>query len=186
MDVVPADDRMTNKEMAALLFNIATMLRGCGNMNPFRTAAYERGARALMGLETPAVEILQRQGKVPFRRRHHIGTKLQAKIREMAELGRLEQYAMMVADLPPHIAELMSVPGIGPKRAACVHEALGVTMAVDLVRAARDGRLHRVPGFGPKRVAQVAAIRLPEDAAPDESCLGGGRQVSLFDLPQAA
>jgi len=79
MDVVPADDRMTNKEMAALLFNIATMLRGCGNMNPFRTAAYERGARALMGLETPAVEILQRQGKVPFRRRYHIGTKLTSK-----------------------------------------------------------------------------------------------------------
>ncbi len=36
----------SNRDMAAVLFNIATVLRQNGNTNPFRTAAYERGARA--------------------------------------------------------------------------------------------------------------------------------------------
>ena len=185
MDLGVAGTGMTNKEMAALLFDIATMLRGQGNVNPFRTAAYERGARALMGLGESAVEILQRQDKVSFRRRQWIGKRLQAKIREMPQSSRLEQYAAMVAELPPHIVSLMSVPGIGPKRAARVHEVLGVTSAAELVRAARAGRLRRVCGFGPKRVAEIAAMRLPEDEVSGDSRMSNFRQMRLLELPQA-
>jgi DNA polymerase (family 10) len=169
---------MSNKEMAAVLFNIATVLRNQGNQNPFRTTAYERGARALMGLEGEAAEILEAEEKVPFRRRQRIGKKLQAKIREMAKTGSLEQYTQMVADLPPHIAGLMAVPGIGPRTAEHIYRALGIGAAADLVRAARDGRLRAVWGFGPKRTAAIAALDLPEE---DEGQISALPQISLFD-----
>ena len=39
---------MNNRDMAATLFNIATLLRDRQD-NPFRIRAYENGARALMG-----------------------------------------------------------------------------------------------------------------------------------------
>ncbi len=174
---------MNNKDMAAVLFNIATILRDQGNQNPFRTAAYERGARALMGLRDEAKEILEAEEKVPFRRRQRIGKKLQAKIREMAKEGGLEQYTWMVADLPPHIAGLMGVPGVGPRTAEHIHQALGIGTAADLVRAARDGRLRTVWGFGPKRTAAIAALDLPEEGAGQTSALPS---ISLFDLPKAA
>lgn len=174
---------MTNKEMAAVLFNIATVLRNQGNQNPFRTAAYERGGRALMGLADEATDILETEERVPFRQRQHIGRKLHAKIGEMARTGGLEQYDEMLKDLPPHIAGLMAVPGIGPKTGERIYRTLGIGRGEDLVRAARDGRLRSVWGFGPKRTAAIAALALPDGKALGASALP---QISLFDLPKAA
>ena len=164
----------TNREMAAVLFNIATVLRQSGNENPFRTAAYERGARALMGLRREAKDVLSEQERVPFRRRQHIGTRLQSKIREMAVTGALNQYRDLLAGLPPHQRELMTLPRIGPKLADLLFSELGIATADDLVRAARDSRLNTVRGFGQKRTARIAALPLPEDAVPTG-------QLSLFD-----
>jgi len=57
------------------------------------TAAYERGAWAMMGYRNDAREILAESAKkkLPFREAWHIGKKLQAKIREMASAGVLAQ-----------------------------------------------------------------------------------------------
>lgn len=173
--------RMTNKEMAEVLFNIGTILRIQGNTNPFRTAAYERGARALMGLGRPVTEILAVEEKVPFRRRQHIGKKLQAKIREMAQSHLLAQYGAMVAELPPHIASLLALPGMGPRMAERIHTTLGIGTAADLIRAARDGRLRQVRGFGPRRIAALASLSLPDETPERE-----WPQPRLFDLPRAA
>lgn len=170
---------MTNREMAAVLFNIATLLRREGNVNPFRTAAYERGARALMGLRSEASAILQSEERVPFSRRRHIGKKLHAKIGEMATQGRLDQYAQMLSELPPHLSSLMALPGIGPRSAERIYQALGMQTADEVIQAAWDGRLRRVPGFGPRRVAAIAAVGRPATTAAWE-------QPRLFDLPQAA
>lgn len=179
---------MSNREMAAVLFNIATVLRREGNANPFRTAAYERGARALMGLSREAREILADAERVPFRRRQHIGRKLQAKIAEMAARGALAQYADLLATLPPHQAGLMTVPGIGPASADRVYAALGVTTAAELVRAARDGRLRRVRGFGPKRTAAIARLDVPgvADGPASGNRFGVAVQPRLFDPDLAA
>ena len=178
-------DQMTNREMASLLFNIATLLRRQGNVNPYRTAAYERGARSLMALREEAKDILQTQEKVPFHRSRRIGKRLQSKIREMAQTGNLEQYVVMVTeDLPEGIAGLMGVPGIGPHLAEQVHRTLGIGTARELVRAARDGRLRSVHGFGPKRTAQIADVRLPEER--DRTRPSALSQLRLFGLPRAA
>lgn len=178
---------LRNQEMAAVLFNIATILRVQGHPNPYRIAAYERGARALMGLSEPVVDLLKNDAALPFRRRQRIGTRLRAKIREMADNGALEQYRHMVADLPPQIVELMRVPGIGPRRAGYVRQALGVESASQLILAARDGRLRSLRGFGPKRVGEIAALALPEgDSTIAAHIAPAWRQARLFDLPKAA
>ncbi len=179
-------EKMTNREMASLLFNIATLLRGQGNVNPYRTAAYERGARALMGLSNEASAILQAEDRVPFRRRQRIGKKLQAKIREMAQTGYLEQYVDMVLELPEPFAQLMLVPGIGPKSAEHIYRTLSITTAADLVRAARDGHLRQVWGFGPRRIAALAALDLWEEPVPEKEKRTALPQINLFDLSQTA
>lgn len=181
------NDIMTNREMAAVLFNIATLLRQEGSANPFRIAAYERCARALMGYPAQITDVLRVEEQVPFRRRWHIGKKLQAKMAEMAAEGDLTQYRQMLDELPAHLAALMSVPAVGPKRAARIHQALGISTAEELVRAARSGRLASVSGFGPKRIAEIAAVPLPDDGdSVTLRTLAGAIQESLFDLPIAA
>jgi DNA polymerase (family 10) len=133
-----------------------------------------------MALPEQARDILAAQDVVPFRPRQHIGKKLQAKIREMARTGALDQYARMVADLPPHIGGLMEAPGIGPRLAREIYERLGIGTVEDLVRAARDGRLRTVRGFGAKRTRAIAALDLPDARVRTAT------MRSLFDLPGSA
>jgi DNA polymerase (family 10) len=163
----PILEGLSNREMAAIFFNIASVLRERGNENPWRTEAYERGARALMGYHTEARDILTERATVPFRKRQHIGKRLQAKIREMATSGELAQYQQLLNDMPEHRRELMRLPGIGPRTADFVHVTLGISTAVELVRAARQGRLEKVRGFGPRRIATLAGVNLPGADVPN-------------------
>jgi hypothetical protein len=51
---------------------------------------------------------------------------------------------------PTEIAEMLQLPGLGPKRVRALYEELHVTSLPALARAARDGRIHTLPGFGAK------------------------------------
>lgn len=155
---------MTNRELAATLFNIATILRERED-NPYRIRAYENAARALMGRRDNVAYTLSQPHETLRRRKGILGDKVQAKLRQLTTEGRMPFFDDLCADLPPHIAALMQVPGMGPKTARIVHQTLGVRTAEDLQRAARDGRLASVWGFGPKRTAQAAQLSLFDDSA---------------------
>lgn len=150
---------MTNRELAATLFNIATILKERED-NPYRIRAYENAARALMGRRDDVASTLAQPGETLRRRKGVLGDKVQAKLRHLAMEGHMPFFDELLADLPPHIAALMQVPNIGPKTARQVYAALGVRTAEELRRAARDGRLASVWGFGAKRTAQVAQLSL--------------------------
>jgi len=155
MQHLRANSPMSNREMAKVLFNIASLLRRDGHRNLFRIEAYERGARALMALRRESAEILATEKKVPFAPERHIGVKLQRKIREMVAEGKLQQYAEMLEEQPEHLRELMTLPDMGPKMAERIYQTLGITTRAAAVQAARNGCLLQVPGFGMKRVAQI-------------------------------
>ena len=177
-ETVNALSGLTNREIAAVLFNIATLLREQGNENPFRTAAYERGARSMMGYREDARRILaeDENKKLPFPEQRHIGKKLQMKIREMAASGSLAQFGEMLESQPTHRREMVGLPGIGPKTADHINESLGVETAEELFRAAVDGRLRQVRGFGVKRVALLAALAPEEVRTPTPT----PKTLSLF------
>jgi DNA polymerase (family 10) len=151
--------------MAAVLFNMATLLKADPAANPYRVAAYERAGRAMMGLRKEAREILDGKDQITFRRRQHIGKRLHAKIGEMAASGDLAQFGEFLQAAPVYVSNIVrGVPGIGPAFAERAHNALGVSSKEELVRAARDGRLRQVRGFGAARTARIAALTLPGDA----------------------
>ncbi len=157
--------QMANRDMAAVLFNMATLLKSDPQANPYRIAAYERAGRAMMGLRKEAREILEGKERVGFRPWQHIGTRLHAKIGEMAASGELSQYDEFLRSAPAYVADVVrGIPGIGPSFATRAHEVLGVESKEELVRAARDGRLREVRGFGAARTARIAAMSLPGDS----------------------
>ena len=162
--------KMTNRDMAAMLFNIATLLRDRED-SPYRIRAYERGARALLRGRADAAAILGGPNEKArmAHRKWELGEHMQRKLRELATTGELQYFHELCEDLPPYMEALMELPGVGPRTARHLHEALGAERAEDIVRAARAGRLESVWGFGKKRTSQIAQLSLFDDEAPRET-----------------
>ncbi len=147
--------QMTNRSLAATLFNIATLLRDRQD-NPYRIRAYENGARALLARRDQIADALRDADKTLPHRKGVLGERVQRRLKELAETGRMSTLDTLCADLPPHVGALMEAPGVGPRLAERLHQALGVESAADLARAARSGRARQVWGVGPRREAQWA------------------------------
>ncbi|NTU84222.1 MAG: histidinol-phosphatase [Chloroflexales bacterium] len=142
---------MTNREIAAILFNISTILRD-QHGNPYRIRAYRQAARALLRIRQPISERVAHNRPLGIPR---LGKSLTAKISALAREGRLAFYDEVIATLPADEQRLVRVPGIGPTIAARIHRDLGPTDPDSLRRAAADGRLTRVWGVGPRRQAAI-------------------------------
>lgn len=151
---------MKNREIAAILFNISTLLAQHGG-NPYRIRAYRRAAQNLLRLRHEVADRAhagQPLG-VPF-----LGKRLTAKITELARTGHSDFYDELCGMLPGAQQALLHVPGIGPKLAERITAKLHAEEVQELVkRAAKEG-LQRVPGIGPKRAALIMD-NLPEKAA---------------------
>ena len=152
-------NRVTNRDMAATLFNIATLLRDRQD-SPYRIRAYERGARALLARRDQIADALRAADRTLPHRKGVLGERVQRRLRELAETGRVGTLDALCADLPPHIGALMEAPGVGPRLAERLHGSLGVETAADLGRAARSGRARQVWGVGPQREAAWAQLSL--------------------------
>ena len=142
---------MTNREIAAVLFNISSILSQ-QHGNPYRIRAYRRAARHLLRMRQPIADRIA-QGKqlgIPG-----LGKSLTFKISELATKDALAFYDELCDELPPEERALVKVPGLGPTIAARIHRDLGSTDAHSLRLAAATGKLQRVWGIGPKRVAAI-------------------------------
>jgi DNA polymerase/3'-5' exonuclease PolX len=150
---------MTNREIAAVLFNISAILRAQDG-NPYRIRAYRRAARNLLRMRQPIAARIAAGKSLGLPR---LGKSLTAKISALASEERLPFYDELVATLPPDEQRLMGVPGIGPTIAARIHRDLGPTDPESLRRAAETGRLQKVWGVGPRRTSTIlAALTTPE------------------------
>jgi DNA polymerase (family 10) len=142
---------MTNREIAAVLFNISAIL-SAQHGNPYRIRAYRRAARNILRVRSPLAARVAAGKPLGLPR---LGKSLTAKISTLASEGRLPFYEQLCAELPLEQQRLLKVPGLGPTIAARIHRDLGTTDADSLRRAAATGTLQRVWGIGPKRTAAI-------------------------------
>jgi DNA polymerase (family 10) len=84
-----------------------------------------------------------------------IGDDLAGKMREIVETGSCRMLDALQTELPPAIAELLHVPGLGPKRVRTLWHDLDIQTPEQAARAARDGRIRALPGFGEKTEANI-------------------------------
>ncbi|HZK18403.1 MAG TPA: DNA polymerase/3'-5' exonuclease PolX [Clostridia bacterium] len=137
---------MYNVEVAWKLQEIADLLEFKGD-NYFKIRAYRNAARVIDNLPE-SVEELDKSGKlleVPG-----IGKNIAAKIREMMETGDFDLHRRLVKEIPPSILEIMTVRGIGPKRARLLYRELNIASLDDLEQAAQKRKIRKLPGFGAK------------------------------------
>ncbi len=139
---------MKNPEVARLLYDIADMLE-MQNV-AFKPVAYRRAARSVETLSSDIAEVFSSGGREKLMEIPGVGEGIAEKIAEFLETGKLNYYNELKRKFPQHVAELMNVPGIGPKRIKFLHDKLGIKSVAQLEAAARAHKLSKLPGFGEK------------------------------------
>lgn len=167
-----------NDELAGTFELLADLLELDG-ADRFRLAAYRRAAQRI-GQSSSPVARMALEGRAT--ELDGIGDTIQAKIVELAETGELAALQKARARVPEGVVDVMRVPGLGPKRARQIWEALGVESVSDLERAAGNGELRDLPGLGARSEARIVeALEQPLRAAPRDRVLLG-RALTLASM----
>ncbi|PTY04964.1 DNA polymerase/3'-5' exonuclease PolX [Opitutaceae bacterium EW11] len=144
---------MTKNEIADILNDIAVLLELKGE-NPFKTRAYQTGARALESLEEDLGTVIA-EGRLSEIK--GVGEALTKKIAEVHSTGRLRFYDELKASIPPGLVEMLQIPGLGPKKIIALNQKLGVDGIPALAKACADGLVAALPGFGDKTQEKIVA-----------------------------
>ncbi len=145
---------MTKNEIADVLEEIGLLLELKGE-NPFKIRAYQAGARALEALEAAELERLIAAGELGTIK--GFGDALVQKITELHATGRLEFHEKLKASIAPGLVEMLSIPGLGPKKIRALHAKLGIDDIAGLTAACADGRVAQLDGFGEKSQEKILA-----------------------------
>jgi DNA polymerase (family 10) len=136
-----------NSEVAAIFNELADLLEIEG-ANRFRVRAYRNAATTIADLPESLASMISAGrdlSELPS-----IGKDLAGKIEEIVATGHLTLLDEMEKVLPPDLARMTAIPGLGPKRVKAIYEEGGIETLAGLRKAAAAGRLRRLPGFGAK------------------------------------
>ena len=144
---------MLNWQIADRLEEAARLLRDQGS-DPFRVRAYLRAADTVRHWRQPLGDLFRQRGLDGLEELPGVGQGIARALRELLTRGRLPMLDRLRGEADPlHV--LASVPGIGHRLAARLHDELGIHTLEELETAAHDGRLETIAGFGEKRLAGI-------------------------------
>lgn len=145
---------MTNPKIADALDLTADLLEFQG-ANPFRVRAYRSASRkvrdsaeSIAGMVESGADLTQLDG---------IGKDLADKLVELVNSGSTKQLDELRAAIPAGVLDLMRVPGLGPKKAAALHQELKIASLEMLRAACSEQRVRGLKGFGEKTELAILA-----------------------------
>jgi len=166
-----------NDEVAAQ-FDLLADLMEIEGADMFRVSAYRRAATSI---RESAANVAQLATEGRATALPGIGKTIQDKIGQIVETGEMEALAKRKAAVPPELAELLRVPGLGPKSVARVWRELGITSLEGLKAAAEAQQLRELQGLGAKSEERILAYAATEATKP----AGDGRALLGQALPAA-
>lgn len=137
---------MDNRAVEAVLNEIAALqeLKGA---NTFKVRAYQNAARAVANLQEDVGSLIE-SGAI--KKVRGIGKSIQEKLKELHETEELVYLNELREGVPEGLFDIMTVPGMGPKKTKVVWEELGVTTLDALEEACKEGQVASLKGFGKK------------------------------------
>jgi len=144
---------LLNQQIAMKLAQAADLLEQQG-ANPFRVSAYRRASENVSRLVRDIGELAETEGTAGLIQLPGIGKGIASAIQELVTTGNWAQLERLRGTLDP-VHLFQTVPGIGPKMAEQINEALHIDTLEALEAAAYDGRLEQVRGMGARRVAGI-------------------------------
>lgn len=153
----------SNDLVAQMLDEYAELLAISGG-DAFKVRAYEKAARAVEGFHADVDRLDEHElDAIPS-----VGTHIARKIAEFLRTGSLVELDDLRSRVPAGLRTLLTVPGLGPKRARQAYDEVGVTSLNELLDALHEQRLRQLRGWGPKSEENLAK-------AIHEAQAGGGR-----------
>lgn len=143
--------RLTNREIAAKFDLIADLLQIRGD-NVFRVNSYRNAAETIRDLprDLHAIQAEGRLTDLP-----DIGDAIAGKIEELITTGEIPFLTKLGEEIPPSLADLLQVNGVGPKKVKLFFDELGITTLADLKLAAEAGKLQALSGMGKKSEQKI-------------------------------
>ncbi|WPZ17623.1 DNA polymerase/3'-5' exonuclease PolX [Geobacillus subterraneus] len=138
------------KEVIRLLETIALYMEIKGE-NPFKVNAFRKAASALEADERSLSEIGD------FTAIPGIGKSTAAIITEFVETGSSSVLEELKRDIPETLLALLTIPGLGGKKIAKLHQELGIVDMDGLKEACLAGKVRELPGFGAKTEEKLLA-----------------------------
>lgn len=133
----------SNDEVSGLLSEYADLLKLSGQ-DQFRIRAYENAARSVRGSQRDVADMSAKElTDLP-----NVGKSIAEKVREWVDTGTIKKLDELRATVGGGVRDLLSVSGLGPKRAALVNQELGISSVAELRAAAERGALRDLDGFG--------------------------------------
>jgi DNA polymerase (family 10) len=144
---------MKNAEIAAAFDELGTLYELDGAV-VYRVLAYRNAAKAIRDSGVSVAE-LARQGRAE--ELQGIGKTIAEKIEALLLDGEIPAAVKLKERIPPGLIKVTRIPGLGPKRARQLHDALGIETIEQLRDAADAQQVRTVPGFGEKAEEKILA-----------------------------
>jgi DNA polymerase (family 10) len=144
---------LSNGELARIFHEVGDLLEVKGEL-VFKTVAYHRAADAI-GRQPVEVSRAYREGHPP--EIPGVGKAISDKLAEAATTGHVPYHERLLAEFPPTLLELLSLPGLGPKTVRQIYTELGIATLEDLRLAAESHRLRDLRGLSDKTEQLILA-----------------------------
>lgn len=143
----PAD----KKSVISTLERIAVLLELSG-ANPFKSRAFQNGARALQSYEGDLAEGF---ASGELKKIKGVGKGILTEVETLLADGTSAALDELQAEVPAGLLEIVKVPGLGPKRVRTLYEKLEIETLGELEYACNENRLVQLDGFGPKTQEKI-------------------------------
>ncbi len=141
-------DFAKNRILAKIFYEIAEYLEMEGV--EFKPRAYRKAAFVLEGMEENIESVYAKGGLKGLESMPGIGKSIALKIEEYLKTGKIRRYQEYKKSFPLNIDELISVQGIGPKKAKTLYQKLKIKNLDDLEKAAKKNKIAALFGFDKK------------------------------------
>ena len=139
---------MKNLEIAKIFYGIANYLEMEGVA--FKPYAYQKVAVTLETLEEDVEKVYERGGLKALEEIPGVGKNIALKIEEYLKTGKIRVYENLKKKTPVNLGELISVEGMGVKKAKILYQKLRVKNLKDLEKVAKSHKIAPLFGFGEK------------------------------------
>jgi DNA polymerase (family 10) len=149
------------ERVQALLSEMAELLSLAGE-SVFKVRAFEKAAEGLAG----RTDLEERAQAGTLTELEGVGKGIGEVLEDFLLRGSTAGRDQLRSGLPAGLPELARIPGLGPKKARKIIEALDIHSVGELEYACRENRLLGIPGFGIKLQARILeAIRFAQAQA---------------------
>lgn len=142
---------MDKKDAARVLEEIGACLELKGE-NPFRVRAYRTAARAISTFPGDLADAMASGELAEIK---GIGPATLEIVSEVLRTGRSRTLEDLRDQVPPGLAEMLQISGLGVAKIRQIHESLHIETLAELEEAARDGTLAKLPRFGKKTAENI-------------------------------